>query len=55
MKKEEIGYVPPISFKEQTPQIYIGQQPADTLYEKEFLSCGADKCGEFCKNTSTWD
>ena len=44
-----------ISFRKQTPQIYIGCPLFDPLYEKAFLTPFAEADHEYDRNTTTWD
>ena len=44
-----------ISFRKQTPQIYIGCPLFDPLYEKAFLTPFSEADHEYDRNTTTWD
>ena len=45
----------PVDFKEQTPEVQIGEPKNDPLYEKAFLSRDDKNTSEYAQNTTTWD
>jgi len=55
MKKNENMYEPVVSFKEQTPEMLIGTENENPLYEKAFLSTEDMSQTEYAKNTTAWD
>ena len=55
MNKKDVGFVPQVDFKEQTPDVLLKTEKPDPLYEKAFFS-GEDKSKtEYAQNTTTWD
>ena len=38
MNKKDVGFVPQVDFKEQTPDVLLKTEKPDPLYEKAFLS-----------------
>ena len=38
MQNKNVGFVPQVDFKEQTPEVLIKTEKPDPLYEKAFLS-----------------
>lgn len=55
MNKKDVGFVPQIDFKEQTPDILLKTEKPDLLYEKAFLSGEEKSKTEYAQNTTTWD
>ena len=55
MQKKEIGFVPQMDFKKQTPEVLIKTEKPDPLYEKAFLSREDKSTTEYAQNTTTWD
>lgn len=55
MPKIVYEFVPKITFREQTPEVFIETKKPDPLYEKAFLSRESETEGEFKRNTTTWD
>ena len=55
MKKNENMYEPVVSFKEQTPEMLIGTENENPLYEKAFFSAEDKSQTEYAKNTTAWD
>ena len=37
MNKKDVGFVPQVDFKEQTPDVLLKTEKPDPLYEKAFL------------------
>ena len=55
MNKKDVGFIPKVYFKEQTPDVLLKTEKPNPLYEKAFLS-REDKCKtEYAQNTTTWD
>ena len=55
MNKKDVGFVPQVDFREQTPNVLLKTEKSHPLYEKAFLS-GEDKSKtEYAQNTTTWD
>ena len=44
-----------VDFKEQIPEMLIGEEKQDALYEKAFLSRDDKSETEYALNTTTWD
>ena len=55
MKKKDVGFVPQVDFKEQTPEVLLKNEEPDPLYEKAFLSGEDESKTEYAQNTTTWD
>ena len=55
MKKKDVGFVPQVDFKEQTPEVLLKNEKPDPLYEKAFLSREENCKTEYAQNTTTWD
>ena len=55
MNKKDIGFVPPVDFKEQTPDDLLKTEKPYPLYEKAFLSREDNRTTEYAQNTTTWD
>ena len=55
MKKKNVGFVPQVYFKEQTPEVLLKNEKPDPLYEKAFLSREDKSTTEYAQNTTTWD
>ena len=55
MKKKDVGFVPQVDFKEQTPEIQMNEVKPDPLYKKVFLSREDKNTNEYARNTATWD
>ena len=55
MKKKDVGFVPQVDFKEQTPEVLLKNEKPDPLYEKAFLSRDDKNTSEYALNTTTWD
>ena len=55
MKKKDVGFVPQVDFKEQTPEVLLKNEKSDSLYEKAFLSRDDKNTSEYALNTTTWD
>ena len=55
MKKKDVGVVPQVDFKEQTPEVLLKNEKPDPLYEKAFLSREENCKTEYAQNTTTWD
>ena len=55
MKKKDVGFVPQVDFKEQTPEVLLKNEKQDPLYEKAFLSRQDKSTTEYAQNTTTWN
>ena len=55
MKKKDVGVVPQVDFKEQTPEVLLKNEKPAPLYEKAFLSREDKSTTEYTQNTTTWD
>jgi len=55
MKRKENMYEPVVSFKEQTPEMLLGTENENPLYEKAFFSKEEKSQTEYAKNTTAWD
>ena len=55
MNKKDVGFVPQVDFKEQTPEVLLKNEKSDPLYEKAFLSREDKRTTEYAQNTTTWD
>ena len=55
MNKKDVGFVPQVDFKEQTPEVLLKNEKPDPLYEKAFLSRDDKNTSEYALNTTTWD
>ena len=55
MNKKDVGFVPKVDFKEQTPDVLLKTETPDPLYEKAFLSRVDKSTTEYAQNTTTWD
>ena len=55
MKNKDKRFVKQVDFKEQTPELLIGNENQDFLSDKAILS-RENKCKtEFAQDTTTWD
>ncbi|MBR3988555.1 MAG: hypothetical protein IKK10_04550 [Clostridia bacterium] len=55
MQNKNIGFVPQVDFKEQTPEVFINTEKPNLLYKKAFLSREDKSKTEYAQNTTTWD
>ena len=55
MQKENYEFVPPIDFKEQTPEMLLKEEKVNPIYEKAYLSGEGKSKSEFARNTTAWD
>ena len=55
MKEKNTQFVKQIDFKKQLPEMVIGNEKTDQLYEKAFLSHEDKSKTEFAQNTTTFD
>ena len=55
MNKKDVGFIPQVDFKEQTPDVLLKTEKSDPLYEKAFLSREDKSKMEYAQNTTTWD
>ena len=55
MKKKDVGFVPQVDLKKQTPDVLLKTEKPDHLYEKAFLSGEEKSKTEYAQNTTTWD
>lgn len=44
-----------VSFREQSPRVYLTPWERETLYDKAFLRPEEEHAGEYDRNTTTWD
>lgn len=44
-----------VSFREQSPRVYLTPWEKGTLYDKAFLRPEEEHAGEYDRNTTTWD
>lgn len=44
-----------VSFREQSPRVYLTPWERETLYDKAFLCPEEEHAGEYDRNTTTWD
>lgn len=55
MKRKRIKLDVQIDFKEQTPEIFIGSEKPDYLYQKAAFLDEDKSNTEYAQNTTTWD
>ncbi len=48
-------FIKKTDFKEQTPEMLVGEEKESLLYKKAFLSREDEVMSEFAQNTTTWD
>lgn len=55
MNKKDVGFVPQVDLKKQTPDVLLKTEKPDPLYEKAFLSKEDKSKTGYAQNTTIWD
>ncbi len=55
MQMKENGFMTQVDFKNLTPEMFLGTEKPEPLYEKAFLAREDKGTTEFAQNTTTWD